>query len=75
MNNQPDTLVSIDRKLTVLIQLNAYQVTQGMRLAEAAPILKRLGLSNSEIAMVFDSPANVVRARLTERKKKAPKPK
>jgi hypothetical protein len=68
MNEQ--TAISIDRRLSVVILLLAYQMTEGKTLAEGAPLLNRLGLSNAEIADVFDSPANVVRARLTEKKKK-----
>ena len=65
-----DLATAIDGKLSVVIQLLAYQITQGKKLGDAAPVLKRLGLGNAEIADVFDSPANVVRARLTEKKKR-----
>ncbi len=69
MEKQQETVASIDRKLSVVVRSLAYQITQGKKLAEAAPILKRLGLTNLEIGGVFSSPANVVRARLTEKKK------
>jgi hypothetical protein len=69
MHELQETIASIDRRLLVVVQLLAYQITQGKKLAEAAPILKRLGLTNVEIGEVFNSPANVVRARLTEKKK------
>jgi predicted RNA polymerase sigma factor len=61
---------SIDRKLSVLIALTAYQIAEGKTVAEGAPVLKRLGLSASEIADVFDSTANAVNVRIAEAKKK-----
>ena len=69
MEELQKAIASIDRKLSVVVQLLAHQMTQGKKLAEAAPILKRLGLTNIEIGEEFNSPANVVRARLTEKKK------
>jgi len=69
MNEFGDTIRSADRKLSIIVNLLAFQLTQGKKLAEAAPLLKRLGMSNAEIGLVFDSPPNVVRARLTEKKR------
>lgn len=61
---------SIDDKLAILLNLNAYLIAKGMTIAQGAPILKRLGLSASEIAAVFDSTAAAVNVRLSEAKKK-----
>jgi hypothetical protein len=66
-----EDLKSIDRKLGVLISLIAYQIAEGKTVAEGAPVLKRLGLSSSEIADVFDSTAKAVSVRIAEAKKKA----
>ncbi len=74
MKNRSDiSPQDIDRKLTVLINLLAYQLIGGKTLSEAAPILRRLGLKQSEIAVVFGSSANVVSVRLAEAKKKQAK--
>jgi hypothetical protein len=61
---------SIDEKLATLLNLNAYLIAKGMTIAQGAPILKRLGLSASEIAAVFDSTPATVNVRLAEAKKK-----
>lgn len=63
-------LESIDRKLSVLIYLMAYQVAQGKKIAEGAPLLRRLGLRQSEIAEIFDSTAKSISVRLAEAKRK-----
>jgi len=67
---EADVLSSVDRKLTTMSNLIAYQIVQGMTIAEGAPILKRLGLTATEIAAVFDSTANAISVRLAEAKKK-----
>ncbi len=67
----PDSLQSIDRKLSLIINLLAYQIVQDKTVAEGAPLLKRMGLSQSEIAEIFDSTANAVSVRLAEAKKKS----
>ena len=64
---------AIDRKLSILIMLAAYQLAQGKSLAEAAPVLRRLGLSASEIAAVFDSTTNTVNVMVSKSKKKKSK--
>ncbi len=64
-------LESIERKLAVLIALMAYQIAEGKTVAEGAPVLKRLGLTPSEIADVFDSTAKAVSVRIAEAKKRA----
>ena len=71
--NYNQILASIDRKLSILISLEAYQLAGQMTITEGAPILKRLGLEASEIASVFDTTAGTVKVRLSEAKKKISK--
>ena len=69
----PDTnelLTELNRMLCTLIRLVAFQVAEGKTLADAAPILKRLGLSRSEIAAVVESTPKAVSVRLAEAKRK-----
>jgi hypothetical protein len=63
-------LESIDRRLSVLTNLMAYQLAQGKTIAEGAPLLRRLGLRQSEIAELFDSTSKAISVRLAEAKKK-----
>ncbi len=70
LTSEKATLDSIDRKLSVLTNLIACQLVQGMKIGEGAPLLKRLGFTYSEIATVFDSTTNAVSVRLAEAKKK-----
>ena len=72
-SNQLDVLSSLDRKLSILINLFAYQIVGQMTVTEGAPVLKRLGLNPSEIASVFQSTAKTVRVRLSEAKRKPAK--
>ncbi len=72
---QHDLLSSIDRKLSILIALSAYERVTGETVAEGAPILRRLGLSRFEIAAIFDTSANAVSVRIAEAKKRTAKPK
>jgi len=60
----------ISRKLDVLIMLTAYQTVEKKNLTEGAPLLRRLGLTASEIAGIYDSTANTVNVRLAEARKK-----
>ncbi|MBE3142339.1 MAG: sigma-70 family RNA polymerase sigma factor [Planctomycetes bacterium] len=69
-SDEAGVLASIDRKLGVLIGLAAYTNVKGMTVAQGAPILRRLGLSQAEIAAVFDTTANSVSVRLAEAKRK-----
>lgn len=69
-NDSNESLDAVDRKLSILIRLAAYQLVQGKPLAEAAPILRRLGLPPSEIAAVFDSTTNTVNVMVSKGKKK-----
>ncbi len=69
--SEKDALHSIDRKLALVINLLAYQIVQGKTVAEGAPLLKRLGFTQNEIAQVFDSTAKSVSVRLAEAKKKS----
>jgi DNA-directed RNA polymerase specialized sigma24 family protein len=75
MSNPSRQADEIERKLSVLMNLLAYQIAEGKTLAEAAPILRRLGLTPSEIAVVFNSSPNAVGVRLAEAKRKQAKPK
>jgi predicted transcriptional regulator len=68
-------LKAIHQKLEVLVNLSAYGAVKGQSTAEGAPVLKRLGLTASEIAEVFGSTANAVSVRLAEASKKAKKAK
>ena len=66
----------INRKLDLLISLVAYQTVEKKSLTEGAPLLRRLGLTASEIAAIYDSTSNAVNVRLAEaRKKKKTAPK
>jgi hypothetical protein len=68
-----EVVKSIDRKLSIIMGLLAYQLVHGMTVVEGAPILKRLGFTYSEIAYVFDSTSKAVSVRLAEAKKKPKK--
>ncbi len=73
--NLAETLSTLSRRLAVLIHLMAYQMVQGKTLAEAAPVLRRLGLTPGEIATVFDTTALTVSVRISEAKRKGGKKK
>lgn len=68
---QEELLSAINKKLSTLINLEAYRLVGEMTITEGAPILRRLGLNPSEIASVFDTSTSTVRVRLSEAKKKA----
>jgi len=70
-----EILNTLNRRLAVLIHLMAYEMVQGKTLAEAAPVLRRLGLTPGEIATVFDSTAQAVSVRVSEAKRKGGKKK
>ncbi len=70
-----DTTAAMNRKLEILINLMAYQMVGDMTIAEGAPILRRLGMSPTEIATVFDSTTKSVRTRLKEAKRRTTKKK
>jgi hypothetical protein len=70
MTKTASDFASIDSKLAILLNLNAYLIAKGMTVAQGAPILRRLGLSAPEIAAIFDSTAKAVNVRITEAKKK-----
>ena len=72
-NTQNELLISIDRKLSVLINIEAYNLISQMTITEGAPILKRLGLESSEIAAIFDTTSASVSVRLSEARKKSSK--
>ena len=60
------TINELNRKLDLVVRLLAYQLASGKTLSHGAPILKRLGLTASEIAAVFDTTPNTVNVRLAE---------
>lgn len=59
----------LNQKLDVLIRLLAYQLVAETNISTGAPILRRLGLTATEIATVFGTTSNTVNVRLTESKK------
>lgn len=61
-------LKSLEQKLDVLIRLSAYVATKEMTIAEAAPLLHRLGMSPAEIAPILGSTPNAVNTRISEAK-------
>ena len=63
-------LQNLDKKIDVLLRILAYQIVEGKTLSQGAPILKRLGLSNTDIATIFDTSYKTVSVRLAEAKKK-----
>jgi len=65
-----EKLNQIERKLDILINLMAYQMVKDMTIAEGAPILKRLGFQNAEIAAIFDTTRKTVSVSLAQAKKK-----
>jgi len=70
---QDEILSSIDRKLSLLVHLEAYNLVRQMTIIEGAPILKRIGLESSEIAAVFDTTSATIQVKLSQAKKKPSK--
>jgi transcriptional regulator len=66
----PQDDLKVDRKLSILINLLAYQIIQGKTLTDGVPVLRRLGLKQSEIAAVYDTTAGTVSVRLAEAKRR-----
>ena len=66
-------IADVNRKLDILLKLLAYQTVGNMTLTEGAPLLKRLGFTQSEIAAVYGTNANVISVRLAEAKRKSKK--
>lgn len=62
------TLKSIERKLDLLIRLNAVAISKGMTVSEGAPLLKELGLSVKDIAIVLRSTENTVNVKASQAK-------
>ena len=73
MASDSELLASIDRKLSILMGLEAYLLVREMTLTEGAPILRRLGMNPSEIGDVFETTAATVSVRISEAKKKRSK--
>jgi DNA-directed RNA polymerase specialized sigma24 family protein len=65
-----ETLKTIEKQLATITNLLAYQMVEGKTLAESAPVLRRLGITPSEIAAIFGSTAGAVSVRLAEAKKR-----
>ncbi|HUW96313.1 MAG TPA: hypothetical protein VMW58_11050 [Anaerolineae bacterium] len=73
MELDPQVLESIDRKLSVLVALEAYRLVRDMTITEGAPILRRLGMTPSEIADVFETSAATVSVQISKAKKRRSK--
>jgi transcriptional regulator len=73
MASDSEVLASIDRKLSILIGLQAYLLVRQMSITEGAPILRRLGMKPSEIADVFETTAATVSVGLSKARKKRSK--
>jgi len=58
-------------QLRLIARLLSYQIAGSKNVAQGAPVLSRLGMDAAEIAIVFDTTANAVSARLGEAKRKA----
>jgi hypothetical protein len=67
------SIEKLSRKFDVLIKLYAYQVVAGKSMPEGVPILRRIGLTSSEIADVYGTSTNTISVRLAEAKKKTTK--
>ncbi len=67
---EKEDLKGIEQKIDTLIKIYAYQIVAGKSMPEGVPILRRLGLTASEIAAVYDTSTNTVSVRLAESKKK-----
>jgi transcriptional regulator len=72
MNNDQQ-ISEVNRKLDILLKLLAYQTVGKMTLIEGAPLLRRLGFTQSEIAAIYGTNAKVISVRLAEAKKKSKK--
>lgn len=64
------TLNEILHQLQLITNLLAYQSFGDSTMIEGAPVLKKLGFSNPDIASVFNSSSKAVSVRLAEAKKK-----
>lgn len=64
-----ENLISLNRKLDVIIQLLAYQTVSGMTITQGVPILRRLGLNSAEIASIFATTKKTVQVRMAEARK------
>lgn len=73
MASKDELLVTIDKKISVLISLLAYQIVGGKTVTEGAPILRRLGMTPTEIASIFDTSVSAVNVRLSEARKRSSK--
>lgn len=68
--SQDEQLEALNHKMNILLRLFAYQLVSKMTLTEGAPLLKRLGFTNSEIAAIYETSQNTVAVRLAESRKK-----
>ena len=73
MASDSEVLASIDRKLSILVALDAYRLVREMTISEGAPILRRLGMTPSEIGHVFETSAATVSVQISKAKKKRTK--
>lgn len=60
-------------RLDTAIRLLAYQIISNKNVSQGAPVLKRLGLSLSDIADIYGSTAGSISVRLAESRRTKPK--
>lgn len=65
-----ENIQKLEKKMDTLIKLYAYQMVQDMTITEGAPILKRIGLTNAQIAEVFGTTLSTVSVQISKAKKK-----
>ena len=65
----------LKERIDTAIRLLAYQIISNKNVTQGAPILKRLGLSLSDIADIYGSTSNSISVRLAESRRTKAKPK
>ena len=65
-----ELLLECNKKLDILIKITAYKEFGEMKIAEAAPILSKMGLDSKEIASIINKPRDSVQVALSRAKKK-----
>jgi hypothetical protein len=70
MRQTDETLAEVNRKLSLLPNLVAYQVVEGKTLSETVQVLTQLGSKTSEIARLFGAASKSVSIRRAEATKK-----
>ncbi len=64
-------LTAIEEKLDTLVKLVGFRIAKdmGLNVSDVAPVFKRLGLSNEDIASILGSTPNAVSVRISEAKR------